>query len=72
MALVGEARAKANKAPVGFINPIIYSMTAANQAKVLHDVTTGSNGMKAGKGWDAVTGLGSMQADALLDYFTAQ
>ena len=71
MALVNESRAKNKKGAIGFLNPIIYSMSDAVKAKVLHDITVGNNGLKAGKGWDAVTGLGSMQADAMLSALTA-
>jgi kumamolisin len=72
MALVGEARTKAGKGTLGFLNPILYNLSTAEQAKVLHDVTKGNNGFAAGIGWDAVTGLGSMQADKLLDLLTNQ
>ncbi|MGZ3690362.1 MAG: S53 family peptidase, partial [Pseudobdellovibrio sp.] len=73
MALVGEARAKASKAPVGFINPIIYSLSAADSAATFNDVTSGSNGaFTSAAGWDAVTGLGSMNASPLLNLFTAK
>ena len=71
LALVNESRARAGKGPLGFINPILYSMSPAMKAKVLHDVKTGNNGYPAGPGWDAVTGLGSMQADTMLDYLTS-
>ena len=72
LALVGAARKAAGKADVGFINPIIYGMDAATRAKTFHDVVSGSNGAySAAVGWDAVTGFGSMQADALLNYFKA-
>jgi kumamolisin len=72
MTLVGQARAKAGKAPLGFFNPILYSMSAATKALVLHDVTAGNNGFAAGPGWDAVTGWGSMQADQMLEYLVNQ
>jgi subtilase family serine protease len=73
MALVGEARAKAGKPTLGFLNPIIYGLSSSDYANTFHDITSGNNGKyKAGKGWDAVTGLGSMNADALLNYLTAQ
>jgi len=40
-------------------------------ARVFHDVTTGSNGAyQAGPGWDAVTGWGSPNADALVTALT--
>ncbi len=49
---------------VGFVNPLLYS---ANEPGAFHDVTTGSNGhYKAGKGWDACTGLGSPNGAGLL------
>ncbi|MDR3607140.1 MAG: S53 family peptidase [Oligoflexia bacterium] len=68
LALVGESRASVkNLAPLGFLNPHIYALTDAQRAAVFHDVTSGSNGLySAGPGFDAVTGLGSMQADQLL------
>ncbi len=71
LALVNESRSKAKKSAIGFLNPIIYSLSSANRAKLFNDVTSGSNGYKAGSGWDAVTGWGSMQADGLLTYLTS-
>jgi subtilase family serine protease len=60
---------------LGFLNPALYAIAATPQySDVFHDVTTGNNtvtvadangnpltitGFDAGKGWDAVTGLGS-------------
>lgn len=53
-------------APLGFITPSLYAIAAGSSgAKAFHDVTTGSNGYKAGVGWDAVTGLGSPNVGAL-------
>ena len=37
----------------------------SNYTATFHDVTTGSNGWKAGAGWDAATGLGSFRGYAL-------
>ncbi len=66
MALVGEARG--GKA-VGYLNPLIYGIPAADQNKYFNDVTSGSNGAyTAAQGWDAVTGFGSMNASNLLTY----
>jgi kumamolisin len=49
-------------APVGFLNPILY-----NNPDVCSDVTQGTNGdFQAGPGWDATTGLGSINGNALL------
>jgi kumamolisin len=71
LALVGQARAKAGKKAFGFLNPIIYALTPEQRATLFNDVTSGSNGAyTAGAGWDAVTGYGSMQAQALHSYLT--
>jgi kumamolisin len=59
--------------PVGFLNPILYTL-AANPANAnpLNDITTGNNditgkigGYSAGPGWDACTGFGSPNATTL-------
>lgn len=71
MALVGEARHNAGQSTLGFLNPIIYGLSSADRAQTFHDVTSGNNGAySAGAGWDAVTGLGSMQADTLLKHLS--
>jgi len=72
IALVNEAREQAGKSSIGFVNPILYGMPASMNAAAFHDITSGSNGYEAGPGWDAATGLGSMQADTLLEYLTQQ
>jgi kumamolisin len=52
---------------VGFINPILY----AHQT-VCHDVILGSNGAYSAQvGWDACTGLGSPNGQAILGIVTA-
>lgn len=49
--------------PVGFINPLLYQIGSP----AFEDITNGNNGhYKAGKGWDACTGLGSPNGAALL------
>jgi kumamolisin len=69
LALVGQARATAGKGAVGYLNPILYGMDATTRANTMRDVTSGTNGAYQAKaGWDAVTGWGSMKADALLNY----
>jgi kumamolisin len=56
--------------PVGFLNPLLYSRLAGTDA--LRDITNGDNGTggspgySAGTGWDACTGLGSPDGQALL------
>jgi kumamolisin len=58
-------------APVGYLNPILYSKLGKSGA--FHDITKGNNdmtgllgGYKAGPGWDACTGFGSPDGSALL------
>jgi kumamolisin len=51
---------------VGWFNPTIYSTFA--QHKALHDITSGTNGAyKAGTGWDACTGYGTPNGQAMLN-----
>ncbi|KAF7183919.1 hypothetical protein CNMCM7691_004341 [Aspergillus felis] len=61
ISLINNDRLHAGKAPVGFVNPALYS-----HPEVLNDVTTGFNtgcgvevAFQSVKGWDPVTGLGS-------------
>ena len=50
---------------LGWFHPMIYDTFA--QHKVLHDITSGTNGTyKAGKGWDACTGFGTPNGQAIL------
>ncbi|KAK3938688.1 Tripeptidyl-peptidase sed2 [Diplogelasinospora grovesii] len=69
VALVDDARLRAGKAPLGWLNPLLY----ANQVRtVLTDVTTGESqgcyfpdgntslGWSAVEGYDCVTGLGTV------------
>jgi kumamolisin len=51
---------------LGWFHPTLYSTLA--QHKALHDITSGTNGAyKAGPGWDACTGLGSPNGQAILN-----
>ncbi|HEX4750221.1 MAG TPA: S53 family peptidase [Bryobacteraceae bacterium] len=51
---------------VGWFHPTIYGTFA--QHKVLHDITSGNNGTyKAGIGWDACTGYGTPNGQAMLN-----
>jgi kumamolisin len=55
--------------PIGDLQQAIY----AAPANAFHDVTSGNNaGYKAGPGWDAATGRGSVNGDALLTYLEHQ
>jgi kumamolisin len=51
---------------VGFFNPLFYSTLA--QHKAFNDISSGTNGDFASKpGWDACTGMGSPNGQAILD-----
>jgi subtilase family serine protease len=60
---------------LGDINPALYSIanSSSKYRSAFHDVTTGNNdvpeigaGFDARRGWDAVTGLGTPNAEKLL------
>ena len=62
---------QAKQKPVGFINPFLYANAAKN---IVHDVISGNNaitntvkGYDAELGWDACTGLGTPDGQAILD-----
>ena len=71
MALLNDARAAAGKAPMGFLNPWLYSLAGTD---AFTDITSGANvdggcndrGYSAAAGWDAVTGLGTPNFQGLL------
>lgn len=69
LALVGEARANAGKSTLGYLNPLIYGATETEKSVIFDDITSGNNGAySADQGWDAVTGLGTPNASALVDF----
>jgi kumamolisin len=73
LALVGSARKAKRKSGLGFLNPLIYGASSNLRSSLFNDVVSGSNGAySASAGWDAVTGFGSMQGNALLQYLVAQ
>ena len=56
--------------PVGFLNPVLYSEPAQQEA--FRDIVSGDNGdYEAGPGWDACTGLGSPHGDKILGAVSA-
>jgi kumamolisin len=61
------------RAPIGFFLPRLYAATAlTNDVTVGNNKPTGSDvGYKAGPGWDACTGLGSPNGEALFNALTA-
>ncbi len=75
VALANEARARAGKAPLGLLNPRLYRPAVR---VALHDIVQGNNsvdgvpGYACRPGWDAVTGWGSVEADALIRLLAAE
>lgn len=62
-ALLNEARAKASKPPLPFLNPLIYPLSGSASFR---DITSGNNGaFSAGPGHDLVTGIGVPNIKAL-------
>lgn len=52
------------KQPVGYLNPFLYKQENQN---IFRDITEGkNNGYTAGKGWDATSGLGSVNGEKFL------
>ena len=66
LALVNQQALANGNAALGFINPLIYPLGVSSQASYFHDITSGSNGFSAVKGYDLVTGWGSPNGAALL------
>jgi kumamolisin len=62
-----QAAAHHDKAP-GFINPTIYPLGLGSGYHTdFHDITVGSNGFPATKGYDLATGWGSPNTDGLIN-----
>jgi kumamolisin len=74
LACINQARAAAGQGPLGLVSPKLYHIGPV--APVFHDITEGNNsvdgipGYACGPGWDAVTGLGSVDGTALLEALT--
>ncbi|TFA98341.1 Tripeptidyl-peptidase sed1 [Trichoderma ghanense] len=78
---INEERIAASKSPIGFANPALYAnpsmfhdITVGNQAKGGPNGDSGASacgntGFSAVVGWDPVTGLGTPNYPALLEYF---
>lgn len=72
LARINQSLTSNGKAPVGFVNPLLYAQSMP--ANAFHDVTAGNNdiygqlnGMfPAGPGWDPCTGLGSIDGANLM------
>ena len=72
LSLINEKRVRENHPPLGFVNPLLYSMQKASSG-VYRDIVDGNNacgnheqrpcckdGYSASEGWDPVTGLGAI------------
>jgi subtilase family serine protease len=70
---VNQIRAIDGFSPIGYFSPYLYDTvyglkgSSSLYAADFHDITSGSNGWPAGKGWDAPTGLGSFIGDNLAE-----
>jgi kumamolisin len=69
IALANQARVRAGKGRLGFMNPVLY---AFGGTATFHDIVQGNNsidgvaGYSCGPGWDAVTGWGTPDAHLLV------
>lgn len=62
-----EAAVNGQSQGIGFINPLIYSLTGGSYDANFHDIISGSNGAySAGYGYDLVTGWGSPNGPMLV------
>ena len=65
--LFGKAAEAMGGNGLGQVNPLLYTLAQKNPG-VFWDITTGNNhGYKAGPGWDATTGLGSIDGQKFID-----
>ena len=68
--LLNGERIKAGKSPLGFLNPALYSKLGPGGG--FNDITSGHNpgcnnpGFEAAKGWDPITGFGTINYPSLL------
>ena len=68
IALANEQAAAHGDKPPGFINPTIYPLGLGSGYHTdFHDITVGSNGYPATKGYDLASGWGSPNADGLIN-----
>jgi len=57
VALLNDVRLKAGRPPLGFLNPLLYSIPEGfNDITIGNNPGCGTNGFNATIGWDAVTG----------------
>ena len=67
-ALMNEARLKAGKPTLPYLNPLLYPLLGGNAVR---DITAGSNGAySAGVGYDLITGVGAPNIANLIAHLT--
>jgi kumamolisin len=67
-ALVNEARSKAHKPLLPFLNPLLYSLLGSG---CFRDISKGSNGAyRSAQGYDLITGIGVPNIKALIEALT--
>ena len=79
IATLAQQRLTANKTKLGWLNPLLYKIGAANVGvNAFNDVTDGTNthcgddtGFSAAKGWDPVSGWGTLNYGKLKPLFLA-
>ncbi|KAK0230450.1 tripeptidyl peptidase A [Armillaria fumosa] len=72
VALLNDARLKASKPTLGFLNPLLYEkgLGGLNDIKSGSNPGCGTNGFNATEGWDPATGLGTPNFGKLKDLLT--
>jgi hypothetical protein len=79
--MINDARFQKGLPSLGFVNPRLYQLNAANPGVLFYDVTSGNSacasdgsccntGFPAATGWDPVTGLGSPLWSGLLRFLS--
>jgi kumamolisin len=70
IALANQQAAANGKPAIGFLNPTLYALAGSTTyASAIHDPTSGTSGKySAVKGYDLVTGIGTPNSTALLNY----
>ncbi|KAF8655338.1 hypothetical protein AX16_003111 [Volvariella volvacea WC 439] len=72
VALLNDARLKVGKPPLGFLNPLLYTVGVDGLTDILegHNSGCGTPGFNVTTGWDPVTGLGTPNFYKLKDIVT--
>ncbi|KAF5358921.1 hypothetical protein D9758_004865 [Tetrapyrgos nigripes] len=68
VALLNDVRLRAGQPPLGFLNPLLYTIPEGfNDITIGNNPGCGTKGFNATTGWDAVTGLGTPNFSKLRD-----